>query len=72
MVKMTSNRLNTSREEVLKAKRVVLKVGSSSLTGSAGAGLDTTAVDKLVDAVAILKKRGVEVLVVSSGAASLG
>ncbi len=58
---MTSNNLENSREEVLKAKRVVLKVGSSSLTGSAGAGLDTTAVDKLVDAVAILKKRGVEV-----------
>jgi glutamate 5-kinase len=72
MVKMTSNRLNTSREEVLKAKRVVLKVGSSSLTGSAGAGLDTNAVDKLVDAVAILKKRGVEVLVVSSGAIAAG
>jgi len=69
---MTSNRLNTSREEVLKAKRVVLKVGSSSLTGSAGAGLDTNAVDKLVDAVAILKKRGVEVLVVSSGAIAAG
>ena len=69
---MTSNRLNTSREEVLKAKRVVLKVGSSSLTGSAGSGLDTTAVDKLVDAVAILKKRGVEVLVVSSGAIAAG
>jgi glutamate 5-kinase len=72
MVKMTSNRLNTSREEVLKAKRVVLKVGSSSLTGSAGAGLDTNAVDKLVDAVAILKNRGVEVLVVSSGAIAAG
>ncbi len=69
---MTSNRLNTLREEVLKAKRVVLKVGSSSLTGSAGAGLDTSAVDKLVDAVAILKKRGVEVLVVSSGAIAAG
>ena len=69
---MTSNRLNTSREEVLKAKRVVLKVGSSSLTGSAGAGLDTNAVDKLVDAVAILRKRGVEVLVVSSGAIAAG
>ena len=69
---MTSNRLNTSREEVLTAKRVVLKVGSSSLTGSAGSGLDTTAVDKLVDAVAILKKRGVEVLVVSSGAIAAG
>ena len=66
---MTSSKL---RDEVLKAKRVVLKVGSSSLTGSAGAGLDTNAVDKLVDAVAILKKRGVEVLVVSSGAIAAG
>jgi glutamate 5-kinase len=69
MVKMTSSNL---REEVLTAKRVVLKVGSSSLTGSAGSGLDTSAVDKLVDAVAILKKRGVEVLVVSSGAIAAG
>ena len=66
---MTSSKL---RDEVLKAKRVVLKVGSSSLTGSAGAGLDLAAVDKLVDAVAILKKRGVEVLVVSSGAIAAG
>ena len=69
---MTSNRLNTLREEVLKAKRVVLKVGSSSLTGSAGSGLDLSAVDQLVDAVAALKKRGVEVLVVSSGAIAAG
>ena len=69
---MTSNRLNTLREEVLKAKRVVLKVGSSSLTGSAGLGLDLSAVDQLVDAVAVLKKRGVEVLVVSSGAIAAG
>jgi len=69
---MTSNNLRDTREEVLKAKRVVLKVGSSSLTGSAGAGLDLSAVDQLVDAVAILKKRGVEVLVVSSGAIAAG
>ena len=69
---MTSNNLENAREEVLTAKRVVLKVGSSSLTGSAGSGLDTSAVDKLVDAVAILKKRGVEVLVVSSGAIAAG
>ena len=66
---MTSSKL---RDEVLKAKRVVLKVGSSSLTGSAGSGLDLSAVDQLVDAVAILKKRGVEVLVVSSGAIAAG
>lgn len=69
---MTSNNLRDLRDEVLKAKRVVLKVGSSSLTGSAGAGLDISAVDKLVDGVAILKKRGVEVLVVSSGAIAAG
>jgi glutamate 5-kinase len=69
MAKMTSSKL---RDEVLKAKRVVLKVGSSSLTGSAGSGLDLSAVDQLVDAVAILKKRGVEVLVVSSGAIAAG
>ena len=72
MTSNNSNNLRDLRDEVLKAKRVVLKVGSSSLTGSAGAGLDTNAVDKLVDAVAILKKRGVEVLVVSSGAIAAG
>ena len=72
MTSNNSSNLRDTREEVLKAKRVVLKVGSSSLTGSAGAGLDLAAVDKLVDGVAILKKRGVEVLVVSSGAIAAG
>lgn len=60
------------RSEVTKAKRVVVKVGSSSLTGSAGAGLDSAAVDRLVDAVASAKSRGVDVLVVTSGAIAAG
>jgi len=45
------------RSEVTRAKRIVVKVGSSSLTGSAGSGLDSKAVDLLVDAVASAKAR---------------
>jgi glutamate 5-kinase len=59
------------RNEVIGAKRIVIKIGSSSLTDS-GAGLDAAAVDQLVDAVAAARKRGSEVLVVSSGAIAAG
>jgi glutamate 5-kinase len=61
------------------ARRVVVKVGSSSLTatgpaaaGSAGAGLDASRVDHLVDAVAAARQRGDEVVLVSSGAIASG
>ena len=60
------------RSEVTRARRVVFKVGSSSLTGKAGAGLDSAAVDQLVDAVASAKARGLDVLVVTSGAIAAG
>ena len=60
------------RSEVTRAKRIVVKVGSSSLTGSAGSGLDSKAVDLLVDAVASAKARGIDVLVVTSGAIAAG
>jgi len=60
------------RDLVTSAKRIVIKIGSSSLTGSAGAGLDASAVDRLVDVVASARKRGAEVLVVSSGAIAAG
>ena len=59
------------RNAVVDAKRIVIKIGSSSLTDS-GAGLDVAAVDRLVDVVALAKKRGIEVLVVSSGAIAAG
>lgn len=64
--------VRTMRNEVTRAKRIVVKVGSSSLTGSAGAGLDSKAVDLLVDAVASAKARGIDVLVVTSGAIAAG
>lgn len=59
------------RDLVANAKRIVIKIGSSTLTGR-GAGLDASAVDRLVDVVADARKRGIEVLVVSSGAIAAG
>jgi glutamate 5-kinase len=61
-----------SRQAVLEAKRIVLKVGSSSLTGSAGSALDSSAVAKIADLATSLRARGAEVLIVSSGAIAAG
>ena len=61
-----------NRDVVTQARRIVIKIGSSSLTGKDGAGLNSAAVSKLVDAVAHLKKNGKEVIVVSSGAIAAG
>lgn len=61
-----------NRQAITSAKRIVLKVGSSSLTGSAGSALDSAAVGKIVDLAATLRARGAEVLIVSSGAIAAG
>lgn len=61
-----------SRNLISDAKRIVIKIGSSSLTGKAGTGLDASAVDRLVDVVANIRRSGAEVLVVSSGAIAAG
>lgn len=61
-----------SRLVVTNAKRVVIKVGSSTLTGSAGHELDEGAVDALANIVASLRERGAEVVLVSSGAIAAG
>ena len=52
-----------TRSEVLAARRIVVKVGSSSVSG-ANAGQ----IDPLVDALAATHARGAEVVLVSSGA----
>ena len=49
------------RNAITSAKRIVIKIGSSSLTGSAGAALDPAAVEKIVAIVAAAKARGAEV-----------
>ncbi|HYN28511.1 MAG TPA: glutamate 5-kinase [Dermatophilaceae bacterium] len=54
------------------ASRVVLKVGSSSLTGPDGGGLDHARLVALVDMVAERRRRGTQVVLVSSGAIAAG
>ena len=61
-----------SRDQIVSARRIVIKIGSSSLTGKAGSQLDASAVEKLVDVVSTCKARGAEVVVVSSGAIAAG
>ena len=61
-----------TRAQISSAKRIVIKIGSSSLTGRVGAELDPLAVDQLVDIVAAARLRGAEVAVVSSGAIAAG
>ncbi|QWZ06570.1 glutamate 5-kinase [Nocardioides panacis] len=61
----------TVREQVARASRVVVKVGSSSLTTADG-GIDPDRVRALVDALAGVRARGAEVVLVSSGAIAAG
>ncbi|MGQ0846610.1 MAG: glutamate 5-kinase [Sporichthyaceae bacterium] len=63
--------MTTLRDEVLAARRVVVKVGSSSLT-TAGGGLDGARVDALVDTLAKARAAGREIVLVSSGAIAAG
>lgn len=60
-----------SRSAVTHAKRVVVKVGSSSLTTAAG-GIDPARVRTLVDTLAGVHAAGTEVVLVSSGAIAAG
>jgi glutamate 5-kinase len=53
------------------ARRVVVKIGSSCLTSAEG-GIDPTQVRRLVDVLAATRERGVEVVLVSSGAIAAG
>ena len=59
------------RVEVTTARRIVVKVGSSSLTTAAG-GIDPARVRQLVEVLAGVRARGAEVVLVSSGAIAAG
>jgi glutamate 5-kinase len=61
----------TLRPEIAAARRVVVKVGSSSLTTLPG-GLDEARLTALVDVLGALRARGKEVVLVSSGAIAAG
>ncbi len=61
----------SARATIVTARRLVVKVGSSSLTSLSG-GLDLERVDALVDAVAARVATGTQVVLVSSGAIVAG
>jgi glutamate 5-kinase len=70
-VTATAPGISQARLAVAAARRIVVKVGSSSLTTAAG-GLDSTQLDALVDAVAGRQAGGSQIVLVSSGAIAAG
>jgi glutamate 5-kinase len=72
---VTDHDTSEIRKDVAAARRIVVKVGSSSLTTAAG-GLDGSRVDALVDALheSVFRAKGpaAQVLLVSSGAIAAG
>jgi glutamate 5-kinase len=60
-----------ARPGIAGARRVVVKVGSSSLTTATG-GIDPERVRRLVDVLAAARARGTELVLVSSGAIAAG
>jgi glutamate 5-kinase len=66
-----SSTASPARRSVAAAQRVVVKVGSSSLT-TAGGGLDESRLNKLVDTIAGSAESGRQVVLVSSGAIAAG
>ena len=63
--------MTKTRKPLLKYRRVVIKIGSALLVDRAS-GLKKAWLDAMCADIAGLKARGVEVLVVSSGAIALG
>lgn len=59
------------RSDLASARRIVVKVGSSSLTTRSG-GIDVDRIQNIVDAIVARKREGVQVILVSSGAIAAG
>ena len=69
---MTEAAGRDGRSRVRDARRVVVKVGSSSLAGADGGALDLDRLRELVDALAQRRLSGSQVVLVSSGAIAAG
>jgi glutamate 5-kinase len=63
--------IDTSRVEIQDAKRWVIKIGSAVLTDD-GRGLDRTSIQHWVEQIVELRNRGIEIVLVSSGAVAEG
>jgi len=69
---MESELRQPTEQRVASARRIVIKIGSALLVERDSGRLDTAWFDSLVSDIAALRRRGQEVLVVSSGAIALG
>ncbi len=66
-----SDNIKQQKQKVLEnAGRVVIKIGSAVLTGDDG--LDLRVINRLVDQISLLHDRGVDIILVSSGAVAAG
>ena len=63
--------LSSTREKIKNVKRIVVKVGTSTLTYDNGK-LNLNRIDRLTRVLSDLKNRGIEVVLVSSGAIGVG
>lgn len=63
--------MGKSREKVQKARRWVVKLGSSLLTNE-GCGLKTETLNQWVAQIMVLRQRGIDTVIVSSGAVAEG
>ncbi len=61
----------TARQEVQSARRWVVKIGSALLTDD-GRGLNTSGIERWVSQLVELRRRGIELVLVSSGAVAEG
>ena len=59
------------RQQINKSKRCVIKIGSALLTND-GAGLNVAGIATWSEQIAALRKNGIEVVLVSSGAVAEG
>lgn len=65
-------RQKTERENLKHKKRIVIKIGSSSLTHSETGELNLTKIEKLIRVISDLRGEGKDVVLVSSGAIAAG
>ena len=69
---MTARNVKSPRPEWLRAKRIVIKIGSALLVDRTSGRLRATWLNSLADDVSDLVGAGKEVILVSSGAIALG
>lgn len=67
-----NNRMNNLRERIKDKKRIVIKIGSSSLTHRETGDMDYIRMEKLVRELSDIRNQGKEVVLVSSGAIAAG